>query len=411
MMASGGAAAAVASAAVRRKDGAAPGQRAPADYTRLGADADAVAGKLDAEEDDDDDGASGSEEPTETFFSKWIYKRYDPNDQHAREVEEGVRDHMEYASCKWFWSKQLVVHHVYDGSFMTCLVVFFILTNFFVEIVQRMPGKPAWHWREIENFFNVVFLIEVCIHLYAEWMLPWMRSPGNWFDFMVVMGGSLDLLGLEFPGIDVVLMLRAVRIFRLLRAFRIFGKVEALHKILNSLTYGAPGMLNALLIVMIFMIFYAVIAVDSFSGLYCEEDAEPYRNMEEYITPRGVCFGKDYYGDTVKAMYTMFQILTGESWSEAAVRPIIYRFESSQDSFAVLGTVLFFLSFVVINSFVLINVVVAVLLGGMSAGEAASKPTEDPAELLRDVEAEIQDAIEDVREKATQLARQLKERR
>jgi len=136
---------------------------------------------------------------------------------------------------------------------------------------------------------------------------------------------------------------------------------------MNSLLLGAGQVAQALGIVVMIMLIYAVIAVDQYCGLYCASDVAPYRNMEQFVTARGVCFGEDYYGDTGRALYTMFQVLTGESWSEAAVRPIMYRYATSQDpqdQQLYIISQIFFVSFVVINSFVLINVVVAVLLSG-----------------------------------------------
>ena len=42
------------------------------------------------------------------------------------------------------------------------------------------------------------------------------------------------------------------------------------------------------------------------------------------ITARGIPYGYEYFGSFSKAFYTMWQILTGESWSEAVVRPLMF---------------------------------------------------------------------------------------
>merc|ERR1712232_700559 len=75
------------------------------------------------------------------------------------------------------------------------------------------------------------------------------------------------------------------------------------------------------------------------------------------------------YGNFMKALYTMFQVLTGESWSEAAARPALNYFYDTQDGLNILITYVFFYSFVLINSFTLLNVVVAVLMDGMSPSQ------------------------------------------
>lgn len=325
------------------------------------------------------------------------------------------------------WQYQLEVHRRYEGPVVTSLVFAAIMGNFVLECVQRTPpfqpvaeeaNEPGWHmhaevWRHINNFFNVVFLVEVVIHMYSEWMKAWIRSPGNWFDMLVVLGGSVELMQLEIPGIDVVTMLRTIRIFRLLRALRIFGKIPALLKIINSLQSGAGGVAQSLGIVMMVMLIYAVIAVDQYCGLFCEEDAVPYQNMEEFKTSRGVCFGKDYYGNTGRATYTMFQILTGESWSEAAVRPILYRYGTStdpEDQLMLLGAALFFVSFVVICSFVLINVVVAVLLAGFTTGDPPEPSADERCrEKLEDVSSQLLGEIARVQNRAKDVMGKLRE--
>merc|ERR1719352_31854 len=37
------------------------------------------------------------------------------------------------------------------------------------------------------------------------------------------------------------------------------------------------------------------------------------------LTARGFYYGQEYYGTFFRALYTLFQVLTGESWSEAVV--------------------------------------------------------------------------------------------
>jgi hypothetical protein len=93
------------------------------------------------------------------------------------------------------------------------------------------------------------------------------------------------------------------------------------------------------------------------------------------VTSRDECWGSDYYGSFTKALYTMFQVLTGESWSEAAARPALAYYMDKNDVLFTIITYFFFYSFVICNSFVLLNVVVAVLMDGMnSAGPVPDEP-------------------------------------
>jgi hypothetical protein len=422
------AAPAAVTAAARRDAGsgsaslAAARPAAPAGYASAAWPGIAAAEEDDEEADtDDNDSTESTEQASWWRCFHWgddEIRRQDPLSPADAWADDEIRKHMEnpHFGPRWFWQYQMICRRIYAGSFVTGLVISAIMGNFLAEIIQRTPpfipdSPEAFRkWTHVENTFNVIFLIEVIFHSYCEWWTVWKRSAGNWFDFVVVLGGSLDLLGVQFPGLDVVLMLRAVRVFRLIRALRIFGKVGALAQIMNSLMLGAGQVAQALGIVVMIMLIYAVIAVDQYCGLYCAGDIAPYRNMEQFTTPRGVCFGEDYYGDTGRALYTMFQILTGESWSEAAVRPIMYRYATSedpQDQFLYVLSQVFFISFVVINSFVLINVVVAVLLSGFISAPAIQDDL--LMSLMQEADREIRAEVALAQKRADEVIAKLRE--
>merc|ERR1719463_679138 len=94
----------------------------------------------------------------------------------------------------------------------------------------------------------------------------------------------------------------------------------------------------------------------------------------EFKTARGLDYGQEYFGRFDKALYSMFQVLTGESWSEAIARPLLH----GDDTFQALGAGAFFVSFVLVCAIVLINVVVAVLLEKMVDDEADKGDDDGP---------------------------------
>eukprot|EP00438_Fugacium_kawagutii_P021873 Skav233042 [mRNA] locus=scaffold909:1189508:1199209:- [translate_table: standard] len=95
--------------------------------------------------------------------------------------------------------------------------------------------------------------------------------------------------------------------------------------------------------------------------------------------------GYEYFGNFGKALFTMFQVLTGESWSEAALR-----WESAEDfrnPTQAIGVSFFFVSFNLVNGIVLINVAIAVLLEKMVDDESDKHPpavTQDACSLGRE---------------------------
>ena len=75
------------------------------------------------------------------------------------------------------------------------------------------------------------------------------------------------------------------------------------------------------------------------------------------MTDRGFVFGWEYYGTFTRALFTLFQVMTGESWAEAVARPLMFGLYKN----AIFVSV-FFVSFILLTQIVLTNVVVAVLL-------------------------------------------------
>ena len=74
-------------------------------------------------------------------------------------------------------------------------------------------------------------------------------------------------------------------------------------------------------------------------------------------TSRGVDFGWEYYGTFARSLYTLFQVMTGDSWSEAVARPLLFGYATNGVTVA-----LFYVSFVIVTNIVLVNIVVAALL-------------------------------------------------
>lgn len=81
--------------------------------------------------------------------------------------------------------------------------------------------------------------------------------------------------------------------------------------------------------------------------------------------------GYEYFGSFLKSQYTFFQVMTGESWSEAVGRYSIWNLH--EQSFHASVTGLYFVSYFIISSFICLNVVTAALLDKMVDPDATSE--------------------------------------
>merc|ERR1719171_1115659 len=80
----------------------------------------------------------------------------------------------------------------------------------------------------------------------------------------------------------------------------------------------------------------------------------------------------EYFGTFSKAMLTLFQVSTGDSWVSGITRPIALYYSDSSP----IVPVLYFVSFFCISGLILTNVVVAILLEKFMVAQAQIDETE-----------------------------------
>jgi len=168
-----------------------------------------------------------------------------------------------------------------------------------------------------------IFTLEIAMRIYVH-RVGFFKDPWSLFDFFVV---SISLV----PASESFAVLRILRVFRL---FRLVTVVPQMRKIVSALLSVIPGMLSiAGLMTLIFYIF-AIMATNLYSQTFPQ-----------------------WFGSLGESFYTLFQIMTLESWSMGIVRPVM---EIHPNAW------IFFVPFIFIATFVMINLVVAVIVDAMA---------------------------------------------
>ncbi len=193
-------------------------------------------------------------------------------------------------------------------------------------VVSTAGAAIDWVYRVI----LAVFVVEVVLKLAA--VAPaWRRYFGdgwNLFDFTVVV---LSLL--PFSG-ELAMVARLVR---LLRVLRLVSALPRLRLVVTTLVHALPGMGHVLMLVGLLFYIYAV------AGFHLFRADDPER-----------------WGSLGAALLTLFQIATLEGWAEvmrAAMETVPWAW-------------LYFISFVVIGTFVMINLFVAVVINSLEESKA-----------------------------------------
>ncbi|CAE7820690.1 Cacna1i [Symbiodinium sp. CCMP2592] len=271
------------------------------------------------------------------------------------------KDPLPPADQTGIWRHQRKVATAYLNIKSQMTVAAFICGNFMINITEKwIDPNGDRHpdlWRGTDLFFNIIFSFELVANMYGFWWRRFWSSGWNVFDVVVVSIGILDVFEVPLPG-----PLSLLRMMRAFRVFRLFKRIKSLRKILESLAKAMPAHVNAFGILFLVMCIYSILAVDFFMNFASEGF---YTNTLNITVPLGTSrelhHGEEYFGNFCLSLFTMFQVLTGDSWSEAVARHLIF----TDDITRTIGTTVYFISFQLLCGIVLINVTIAVLLEKM----------------------------------------------
>ena len=181
----------------------------------------------------------------------------------------------------------------------------------------------------IDRICLLFFCIEMCVKILAlrkEFFL----SKWNLFDLFVVV---LSVLPTTIIGNIAIL-----RLFRVLRAARLSSSVPQLRFVIAVITRSIPCVVSIGVLLLLVYYIYAVLGTQLFAT------AAP-----------------EYFGDLGKSFFTLFQVMTGESWSEAVARPIMRIYPYAW---------IYFISYMIIVSFIVLNMVIGVIVDSISGIKA-----------------------------------------
>ena len=163
----------------------------------------------------------------------------------------------------------------------------------------------------------VIFVVEIALKLFV-YRLRFFRSGWNLFDFTIV---AITLA----PTGEGLQVLRSLRI---LRALRLVSVVPSMRKVVNALLRAIPGMSSVLTLLLLVFYVAAVMTTKLFGASFPE-----------------------WFGTIGASFYTLFQVMTLESWSMGIVRPVMEAYP-----YAWIFFVLFILFFVLFVIFIYIEV-------------------------------------------------------
>ena len=199
------------------------------------------------------------------------------------------------------------------------------------------------------NLVNVsilyVFVIELLLRLFAH-RLRFFTQPWSIFDTVVVLIAFI-------PGSQAFAALRALRVLRVLR---LLSMVPTMRKVIEGLLAAIPGIASVASIMLLFFYVFAVVGTHLYSATFPQ-----------------------WFGTLGDTMYTLFQIMTLESWSMGIVRPVMTQHP---------GAWAFFVVYILVTTFTMLNLFIAIIVNAMHS-DVDQTAQSDRQQLKETLQAEL----------------------
>ena len=225
------------------------------------------------------------------------------------------------------WIESAPVQH----TIVALIVINAVTLGLQTSMEVRQQFNPMLDW--IDRAILSVFVAEIGVKLYA-WRKDFFRSSWNLFDFIVV---GIALVPASGP-------LAVLRALRILRVLRLISMVPRLRFVVEALLHAIPGIGSIAGLMLILFYVFAVMATGFFGAEF-----------------------PAWFGTIGASMYTLFQIMTLESWSMGIVRPVMAVHPHAW---------LFFVPFILIATFTMLNLFIGIIVDTMQSMHSAEHELE-----------------------------------
>ena len=191
----------------------------------------------------------------------------------------------------------------------------------------------------LDRMCLAIFVLELVLKLLV-YRLRFFRDGWNIFDFAIV---AVSLV----PAAQSLSVLRSLRILRILSVVSVAPR---LRRVVEGFITALPGMASVFLLMGIIFYIGSVISTQLFSTDF----------------PK-------WFGSLAQSAYSLFQIMTLESWSMGIVRPVM---EVYPYAWA------FFVPFIMVTTFAVVNLLVGLIVNSMQ--DAHSEEADQKTDTYRD---------------------------
>ncbi len=240
-------------------------------------------------------------------------------------------------------------------------IIVLVVANAVVLGLETAPAAMALagpFLRILDTMILALFVVELALRFYV---FRWRFFADAWRVF--------DLLVVAVALIPASAGFSVLRAFRVLRILRLLSVIPSLRKVVTGLVTALPGMGSIVVLMLLVFYVFSVMA----TGLFGETFPQ-------------------WFGSLGASAYSLFQIMTLESWSMGIVRPVMEAFPWAWA---------FFIPFIMSTTFTVLNLFIGIIVSAMQS-EHEQHAADDRSKLHLDQEAILME-VRALREEVAQL--------
>ncbi|MEM8955958.1 MAG: ion transporter [Verrucomicrobiota bacterium] len=242
---------------------------------------------------------------------------------------------------------------IVDSTWFNLFIISTIVAAGVVVGIQTFPKLDADHstlWDVLNRIILAIFTIEIILKMtaLAPKPLDYFKDGWNIFDFTIV-----AVCFLPFGGAYAAVL----RLFRLLRVVRLITVIPKLQILVGALLKSLPSMFYVTILLFLLFYIYAVVGVMFF------RENDPV-----------------HFGSLWTSLLSLFRVVTLEDWTDIMYIQMygsdVYQgFNKSVDGMTVIPNArpilgaAYFVSFVLIGTMVMLNLVIGVIINGMDEAQ------------------------------------------
>lgn len=233
-----------------------------------------------------------------------------------------------------------------EKPFFVKCILSLIIFNSIILGLKTYPDLMKQYWLILDVLDDIIVFIFVCellLYLLVKGVKDCFTDPWYLFDAAVIL---VAVVSFE-PAFS---SLRAMRVLRVLRLVTMFPH---LRKVIQGLIASIPGITSIGMLLMIVLYVFALIS----TNLY------------------GEAFPK-YFGSLQGSLFSLFQIMTAESWASNIARPVMEVYPYAW---------IFFVLFILATSFIVLNLFIAVIVDAMQKDVDYKAGEEEKLEDLNEI--------------------------